>query len=119
MDYMGQDATMERARQLQTMLAAAYEQALQPGLSSTELRQLNKVITKMECELDSILQNRAQAQTPGGYYTPHGVMPATGIVDVGQPALVLGDREMEKKKAFPWWTVIVATGATAYFTMRG
>lgn len=109
----------QRAYDLQTMLDKAYEQAADPKLSSGEQRALDKTISAMECELSQILDNKAQAQSPGGYYTEEGFLPATGRV-VASPALVLGEKDVEpKKNPLPWIAIaLIAAGAT-YFTLKG
>lgn len=109
----------ERAIELQGMLQKAYEQAMNPKLSAGEQRALDRSITAMECELSEILENRAQAQTPGGYYTDEGVKAASGTI-VAAPALVLGDKTVEpKKNPWPWIIIALIAAGTTYYTIRG
>jgi hypothetical protein len=116
-----QEQALARAREIQNELNALYQQAAKPGLSYLEQRNLDKLITELECELDELLQTRIQAQSPSGYYIPEkGLLPTTGQVEVRQPALVLAtETEPEKKRKFPWWVLVVAGGAATYFSMRG
>lgn len=119
---LGADAppSMARARELQKMLNVAYKQAADPSTPATRQRELDKKITAMECELENLLNNRAQATTPGGYYTQEGVKPATGRVTVDTPALVLGKKPEEKKgNPWPWILGIAAAGTATYFTVKG
>lgn len=112
--------SMARARELQKMLNAAYKQAADPTASPRYQRQLDKKITAMECELDSLLNTNTQAETPGGYYTSQGVKKATGSVTVEKPALVLGKApEDEKRNRWPWILGIAAAGTATYFTLKG
>lgn len=107
-----------RAYEIQDQLDTLYAAALKPDLSWRDQRDLDKRITDLECELEAILDNRAQAHTPGGYLTDTGVSPATGRV-IGDPSLVLGAEGAGAKKKFPWWILILAAGATTYMTVRG
>lgn len=110
----------KRYAEIKKQLDTLYAKGLQPGLSSREQRNIDKMITELECELDGILGNQAQGYTPGGYYTPGGIKPATGAVVVDQAALVLGDKDAGDKKKFPWWLLLLAAGGTAtYFSVKG
>lgn len=113
---------MARAREIQNELNTLYRAASKPGLSFLEQRNLDKLITELECELDGLLRAKAQAQYPGGYYSPEqGLKPTTGQVEVVQPALVLAtEAEPKKERKFPWWILALAAGGTAtYFSMKG
>ncbi|MHC4620010.1 MAG: hypothetical protein ACYTEQ_19870 [Planctomycetota bacterium] len=112
---------MARAREIQTELNTLYQQAAKPGLGLREQRNLDKLITELECELDELLKTPIQAQYPSGYYVPEkGLLPTTGQVEVTRPALVLGkEAEPEKERKFPWWALVVAGGAATYFSIRG
>lgn len=110
----------QRAYDLQNMLDKAYEQISKPGLSSGEMRELEKTITAMECELDKLLDNKPQAYTPGGYVTQSGVLPTTGSIVVDQAALILGDKNIEpKKKPWPWILIALAAAGATYATIKG
>jgi hypothetical protein len=110
-----------RAREIQNELNTLYQQASKPGLSWLEQRNLDKLITELECELDELLQTRIQTETPGLYYVPEkGILPPTGQVEVRQAALVLGAEDVEeKKRRWPWLLVLAAAGTATYFSMRG
>ena len=115
--FLGND--MDRARQIHVELNTLYNQAAKPGLSWSQERALDKKITALECELQKIVGDDPQAVTPGGYYTPEGMRPATGRV-YAEPALVLGAEVVEpKRKPLPWIIIaLIAAGAT-YYTVRG
>lgn len=117
-DYSNSDNIL-RIYQIRRALQVLYKDALRPGISSREQKSIDEKITALECELDSLLNNRGQSKTPGGYYTGGGVKPATGGVVIDTPALVLGDKEVEGKKKFPWWLLVVGGAAATYFSVRG
>lgn len=108
-----------RAREIQAELDNLYKRAMNPTLSSRDQRRLERTITALECELENILQNKAQAETPGGYYTSEGIKPASGTV-VAPPALVLGAKTIEpKKNPWPWIVIALIAAGTTYYTIRG
>ena len=123
MNYMlGQDALsagMTREDDIRATLDTLYNKSLDTSLGFFERRRIDRQIKDLEGELDLILGTTVQATTPGGYLTPAGVKPSTGLI-IGDPALVLGGTtSKQSKKPMPWILLALAAGTAAYFMMKG
>lgn len=109
------DPVMDRARELQAMLNAAYRQA-----EENPSRTLDRKIRDMEKELDALVGDSPQGYSAGRYYTSEsGLVRPAGTV-TADTSLVLGAEEAKReRKPLPWILLgLAAAGVATFFTVK-